>query len=54
MTPDEITINNAIGLLDELIHNGSNNRESLIAWYESEKELIKSTLSELKEIEDSQ
>lgn len=54
MTPDETTINNAIGLLDELIQNGSNDHESLIAWFESEKELIKVTLSGLKEIEDSQ
>lgn len=53
MTDDGITINNAIGLLEELIDNGDNGRRSLIAWFLSERNLIENTIFHLKEHENN-
>lgn len=45
-----ITINNAIGLLEECLENG-NRPSKLYAWFVNEENLIKQTIQELKEIE---
>jgi hypothetical protein len=44
---DEITINNAIGLLEECITNGKSGKDILYAWFLEEQVLITSTIREL-------
>jgi len=43
-----ITLNNAIGLLEECLINGELGIEHLWAWYNAEKHLIKQTVVELR------
>jgi len=47
---DQITLDNVIGLLDEVVHNGEQGAENIYAWFLGEKDLIKRTLDELEDI----
>ena len=44
----DITRNNLIGLLEECLANGQLGIESLWAWYQGEKEVIKQTVLEAR------
>jgi len=48
----EITINNAIGLLKKCLANGEKGPLSLYAWFNGEKHLIETTISELESYND--
>lgn len=49
---NNITLSNAIGLLEELISNGNKNPLYLVNWFYGEEDLIKRTLEELKYYEE--
>ena len=49
-----ITINNSIGLLEELLHNGDSSKTYLYAWFIGERELIKRTVIDLRDYENEQ
>ncbi len=44
-----ITINNAIGLLEECLHNGD--KEQLQGWFLGERSLIEQTIHDLRQEE---
>ena len=49
-----IAINNAIGLLEECLHNGDKGLVALQGWFLGERNLIEQTILDLSEIENQQ
>lgn len=44
---EDLTINNAIGLLDEVLMNAALGPDSLYVWVQEERQLIADTISDL-------